>query len=202
MIGMANSYGIDQLLTELADFLEFEEVGSVELLVCGGTALGLQGLIHRETLDVDVLGSWDSGLVEVVYQEEFSEKVKSCIKRVAGNHSELPEDWVNLGPRKLIGEGLPVGFENRIKTKKYGKTLTIHLLAREDLIPLKLYAASDRTRKRPEVDIGDLRVMKATFQELESALDWMRKLKNYEEMKPDIQNALERLGYDDLAIYV
>jgi hypothetical protein len=35
---------VKALLAELADWLDFEEVGPVDLLVCGGTAMGLQQL--------------------------------------------------------------------------------------------------------------------------------------------------------------
>jgi len=167
--------------------------------------MALQGLSTRATRDVDVLGVWDSHLDEVICIKEFPDKVKSCIKRVLNDHPELSglrENWINLGPSNLATIGLPEGFGTRLKTMKFGKALTLHLLGRIDLIPLKLYAASDRFSSRQEIHFVDLQLMKPTFNELNGALEWVGKLKDFEEKRPEIQCVLERLGYDDLAGYV
>ena len=34
---------------------------------------------------------------------------------------------------------------------------------------------------------------------MDKAINWIRTLKDFEEKRPEIQNVLERLGYDDLA---
>lgn len=164
------------LLDELAQWLEFEGVGSVELLVCGGVALALQNLNTRTTRDVDVLGEWKRALLEVTCIDDFPEDVKSCIKRVAKNHPELQgftDDWVNLGPKHLAKHGLPAGFESRLRMMKFGKTLTLHLLSRTDLIPLKLYAASDRFGPRQSIHFDDLKLLNGSFEELDKALEWV-----------------------------
>ena len=196
---------VTALLTELADWLQFEGVESVEFLVCGGVAMALQELNNRTTNDVDVLGEWNSRLVEVTCLKEFPENVKTCIRRVAERHPELEafgENWVNLGPSHLAEHGLPEGYGTRLKSMKFGKTLTLHLLNRTDLIPLKLYAASDRFSRRQEIHFDDLKMLTATFEELDKALDWVRTLHDFEEKRPEIQSVLERLGRDDLAGYV
>jgi hypothetical protein len=97
---------------------------------------------------------------------------------------------------------LPKGYATRLKSAKFGKTLTLRLLDRTDLIPLKLYAASDRFSRRQEIHFDDLRLLKATFEELDKALDWVRTLPDFEEKRPEIQSVLERLGHDDLAGYL
>ncbi len=193
------------LLNELAQWLEFEGVESVEFLVCGGVALALQDLNDRATKDVDVLGEWNSSLLEVTCLKVFPEKVNSCIRRVAAAHRELEglgANWVNLGPTHLAEQGLPEGYATRLKSVKFGKALRLHLLGRADLIPLKLYAASDRFSSRQEIHFDDLKSLKATFGELDKAVDWVRTRSDFEEKRPELKDVRERLGYDDLAQYL
>jgi hypothetical protein len=193
------------LLEELAEWLEFEGVEPIEFLVCGGVAMALQNLNNRTTRDVDVLGEWRQGFAEVICITDFSSSVKSCIRRVAQSHPELQgfnEDWVNLGPKHLANHGLPAGFGSRLRTIRFGKTLTLHLLGRTDLIPLKLYAASDRFSPRQNIHFDDLKLLNGSFDELDKALEWVRTLPDFEEKRPEIQNVLERLGHDDLTAYV
>lgn len=193
------------LLEELAQWLEFEGAEPVEWVICGGVAMALQGLNQRSTWDVDVLGQWNGDLLEVTCIEGFPEVVNACLRRVANHHPELAafgERWVNLGPSRLAKHGLPNGYGQRLQTRAFGKTLTLHLLSRQDLIPLKLYAASDRHSERQEIHYQDLKLLNGSFEELDAALDWVRTLPDFEEKRPEIQHVLERLGYDDLAYYV
>lgn len=145
--------------------------------------------------------------MEVTCIEVFPETVRSCISRVVKNHPELAgfgEGWVNLGPKDIAQQGLPVGYATRLRVMKFGKnnSLVLHLLSRVDLIPLKLYAAADRFGSRQEIHLDDLRKLNGTFEELDAALDWVRKLKRFEELRPELENVLERLGHDDLANYL
>ena len=55
------------LLTELANWFEFEGIGVIDLLVCGGVAMGLQQLNHRTTNDLDVLGQWNTNLLAKLF---------------------------------------------------------------------------------------------------------------------------------------
>lgn len=193
------------LLTEFADWLQFEGVESVEWLICGGVAMALQDLNPRTTQDVDVLGEWNHSQLQVVCLDHFPEKIMSSIERVVKNHPELEgfsEHWINLGPSHLAKHGLPAGFAHRLKSIRFGKTLTLHLLSRVDLLPLKLYAASDRFSPRQQIHFADLKLLNGSFDELDQALDWVRTLSDFEEKRPEIQAVLERLGYDDLAGYV
>jgi hypothetical protein len=169
--------------------------------------MSLQDLHDRTTRDVDVLGSWNRELVEVACIGDFPQKIKDCIRRVAANHPELEgfsEKWINLGPQHLARHGLPRGYQLRLRSMTFGKAglLTLHLLDRQDLIPLKLYAASDRFSNRQEIHFNDLRVLNGSFDEMDKALDWVRTLSDFEEKRPEIQSVLERLGHDDLAGYV
>lgn len=196
---------LSDLLAEFANWLQFEGIESIEWLVCGGVAMALQNLNTRTTQDVDVLGEWNPSTLEVLSVDHFPENVNSCIRRVVSNHPELEgfkDNWINLGPSHLAKVGLPNGFGRRVKSMKFGKTLMLHLLSRVDLIPLKLYAASDRFSPRQQIHFADLKLMNGSFDELDKALDWVRTLSDFEEKRPEIQAVLERLGYDDLAGYV
>ncbi|MBI5725525.1 MAG: hypothetical protein HZA50_16325 [Planctomycetes bacterium] len=193
------------LLNELAEWLDFEDCEPVDWVVCGGTALMLQGLQTRVTRDVDVLGNWHAQSMEITLIEDFPEKVKACIQKVIENHAELSglkNKWVNLGASRLAKFGLPKGFEQRLVTMQFGKKLTLHLLGRADLIPLKLYAASDGHGPRQDIHFQDLHSMKPTYDELDRAVEWMRTLKDFEEKRIDLKELVQRLGHDDLAYYI
>ena len=194
-----------RLLQELEQWMQFEDCPPVDWLVCGGAALGLQGLQDRPTRDVDVLGRWDEAVLDAVGIEEFPEEMAACIRRVADNHPELAgmgPNWVNLGPRALVQAGLPEGFADRLHVLRIGDRLTLHLLGRQDLLALKLYAAADDLGPRQDVHLADLKALEPTFDELDWAVDWLRTLRDFEEKKPVVKHVLEELGRDDLAYYV
>ncbi len=145
-----------------------------------------QGLVSRTTRDVDVLGNWNPEEVEIILMNEFPDCVKRCIKKLADNHPELAgfnEKWVNLGPKGLTAEGLPKGYEGRLAKEQFGEKLTLHLLHRNDLMQLKLYAAVDERGPRQQVHINDLVALHPTRDELERGIDWITTLKDFDELK-------------------
>jgi hypothetical protein len=194
-----------RLLQELDEWMEFEDCPPVDWVVCGGAALGLQGLQDRPTRDVDVLGRWDDAVADVAGIETFPDEMVACIRRVADNHPELAgmgQNWVNLGPRALVKAGLPEGFAGRLQVLRVGKRLTLHLLGRQDLLALKLYAAADDRGGRREIHFADLKGLAPTYDELDWAVEWLRTLKDFEEKRLVVKDVIERLGYEDLAYYV
>jgi len=78
----------------------------------------------------------------------------------------------------------------------------LHLLGREDLLALKLYAAADDLDRRHEVHLQDARSLLPTFDELDAAVDWVRTMPDFEAKRFGLRNVIERLGYDDLAQYI
>ncbi len=196
---------IMRLLQELEQWMELEDCPPVAWVICGGAALGLQNLQDRPTRDVDVLGCWDEAALAIIYEETFPSKLAICIKRVADNHPELAgmgESWINLGPRALVHAGLPDGFASRMHVERIGSRLTLHLLGRQDLLALKLYAASDEHGPRQEIHFADLKGLAPTYDELDWAVDWLHTLRDFEEKRPVVRHVIERLGYDDLAYYI
>jgi hypothetical protein len=193
------------LLEELEMWLDFEDCEPVEWLVCGGAALALQGLQSRTTRDIDVLGAWNAPSMEVVCIEDFPDEVKACFQRVIDNHPELTDmdaRWINRGPSRLAKFGLPEGFEQRVSTVSVGSRLTLHLLGRDDLLSLKLYAAADDLGPRQEIHYQDLKALSPTYDELDRAVAWVRTLPDFEQKRIELTNVVQRLGYDDLAYYI
>jgi hypothetical protein len=194
-----------KLLKEFADWLVYYDCEPVEWVVCGGMALSLQGLRFRPTRDVDVLADWKPADGEIACIGEFPAGVRRCIKKVVDNHPELDglaEGWINLGPQRLARWGLPEGFEQRMTTVRLGDRLTLHLLGRDDLLALKLYAAADVFGDRQDVHCDDLRALNPTFAELDKAVDWIRKLPHFEMRQMELKEVVRDLGYDDLAYYI
>jgi hypothetical protein len=194
-----------RLLQELDQWMELEDCQAVDWLVCGGAALGLQELQNRPTRDVDVLGRWDKAAMTVVGIEAFPKDLMACIARVVANHPELAglgQNWINLGPGDLAKAGLPGGFAGRVRELRVGNKLTLHLLGRQDLLALKLYAAADDLGPRQEIHYADLKGLSPTFQELEQAVEWVRTLRDFEEKRLTVKHVIQRLGYEDLAYYI
>jgi len=194
-----------KLLEELSGWLDFEDCEPIELVVCGGTAMALQNLTNRTTRDVDVLGKRDKKTMKIEYIETFPEEIKGCIRRVVENHPELDglaENWINLGPRNLLKQGLPEGYDNRLVTVRLGQKLTLHLLSRPDLLALKLYAAADDLKDRQEIHEQDIDRLNPSYDEIDTAVNWIKTLPNFEEKRLTLKHVVERLGYDDLAYYI
>lgn len=76
------------LLRELNDALAIEGAEPVDWIVCGGTALGILGLVQRPTRDVDVISGWSSATLQIVQIDRFPPAVERAIVRVADAHPE------------------------------------------------------------------------------------------------------------------
>jgi hypothetical protein len=172
-----------------------------DLVVIGGAALGLRGLVARPTKDVDVVaivehGCWRKAtkplpapLVEAV--REVADALE--LSREPGDD----KDWIDTGPSFLLELGLPEGFDRRVDTQTFG-ALTIRIAARSDLITLKLWAATDRKRgSRRQVDIDDLKRIAPTSQELRTAINWCaQKDGRIDFVEGEVRPVLEKMGID------
>jgi hypothetical protein len=197
---------LESLLCELADYMLVHGCGPVEWTVCGGAAMSLQEIHTRTTRDVDVLGNWDSQQDTIQCIGSFDEGIGECIEKVAREHHELDieKGWVNLGARNIAERGLPQGFEGRAKRMEFGGkgNLVLHLLGRQDLLSLKLCAASDDLGRRQNVHIADLKTLSPRYDEIETALEWLKGRSDYNEKQPALKSVVEELGHDDLAYYI
>ena len=204
------AHNLNSLLGELNDALLLEGAAPVTWVVCGGTALALQGLSARTTEDVDVLGSWndarDGSGVEIIAIGTFAPEVLRAIARVALAHPELAglrSRWVNLGAQEIVKHGLPAGALSRLVPMRIGERLTLQLLGRVDLIALKLYAASDDLGRRQQIHLDDVRVLDSTAAELDDAIQWVLRMPDPQHrLRPSLKSILEELGHEDLSYYI
>ncbi|MEY4787358.1 MAG: hypothetical protein RL692_1252 [Planctomycetota bacterium] len=199
-------HNLNPLLKELNDALLLEDAAPVDWIVCGGTALALQGIGTRSTRDVDVLGNWMPQELQIVAIGIFPPAVERAIARVAEAHSELLEigsRWVNLGPQEIVKCGLPERFAERLTAMRIGDRLTLHLLGRIDLIALKLYAAADDMGSRQQIHLDDLRLFEPTAEEINRAIHWVQRMPDpHHRIRPSLRNIVKELGHEDLAYYI
>jgi len=144
------------------------------IVIVGGTALNLLGIVSRTTRDVDVIavGNLTEGIPPstLLPPDPLPEYLLELIARVARDFG-ISDDWMNFVAGGQWQTGLPPGFEERVSWQRMG-ALWIGLPGRIDLISLKLYAAAD--------DIGpssrhftDLIALDPTSDELVAAADWI-----------------------------
>lgn len=165
---------IERGLSAVGELLAAEGV-EVGIVVVGGMALNLLGLVNRTTTDVDVLaivqGQNDVRGIMLAPPEPLPEPLRRAIVRVARDF-QLPEDWMNTVVGLQWQTGLPPGLERRLHWRRYGG-LTVGLVDRYDLIFLKLYAAADNGGPS-SVHFQDLLALHPTEKELEAAGAWVR----------------------------
>jgi len=189
---------IETILSALGEQLESLPGGSVELLVCGGSALIFLGLAQRTTKDVDILAYVNrnnAGETSFIKAMPLKEEFIVASKKVARDFN-LPENWINTGPTSAVDLGLPGGLMERVTTKEFGRKLTIHFLGRYDQIHFKLYAAVDQGAG---VHYEDLLTLKPTADELEQAARWSMTHDVSEGYRQILIDLLNHMGYSDVA---
>lgn len=146
------------------------------VVVIGGAALNLLGIVDRPTADVDVLAFHEQGLRPP--PEPLPAPLTRAITTVARDLG-LDDRWMNSGPALQWRQGLPDDLESRVLWRHYGPEQTpdlgldVGLVSRRDLIFFKLYAAADHATPR-SVHYKDLIALAPTSQELSAAADWVR----------------------------
>ncbi len=198
---LTNTEDIKRLLYALEEKMGISGCAPIGLVVCGGAALNILGIVSRTTMDIDVLAAIHHGRMEQA-KTLFTGTMLKCIEDVAKDFG-APKKWLNPGPGNLFEKGLPNGITERLCRESFGRHLDVYWISRFDLICLKLYAAADDvTRTRRDVDIQDLHKMQPQHEEIDKAILWMRTLYDYEEKKIVLEDVLRDLGYDDLGYYL
>ncbi len=189
---------IEKILSALGEHLEELKAGIPELVVCGGSALNVLGLVKRTTKDVDVVAFAEKdfeGKDLLKKAEPFPTDLVEASRKVERDFN-LPEKWLNPGPTSAVDSGLPEGLMDRVETKRFGKRLTIHFLSRYDQICFKLYAAADD-------GIGkhyyDLLLLEPNSRELEEAARWSMTHDVSEAYRQVVKELLNHMGYSDVA---
>lgn len=164
---------IEEVLDAVGDLLDADG-HRVSIVIIGGAALLLLGVIERATRDVDIVAVADPAgdfLSLVRPPQPLDASLSAAIAQVARDFG-LPDNWMNRGPANQWDIGLPNGFAERVQWRRY-RGLDVGIADRIDLICLKLEAAADQ----PSDDsrhFRDLLALKCTDDELEVATRWAR----------------------------
>ena len=165
---MLDDAGLEHALTTLGDLVE-DRGNAYDIVVIGGGALLLLGLIDRPTKDLDVVARVVG--TRWLRAEPFPPALALAVGDVA-SALDLADDWLNPGPADLMDFGLPEGFADRAVVRRYG-ALTVRFSAREDQIAFKLYAAADHWPGSSR-HLEDLRRLAPSEQALIAAARWCR----------------------------
>ena len=131
----------------------------LDAVAIGGAALGLLGVIQRETRDCDIL---HPALPEVI-----REAAVDFAFQARGQGEELSDDWLNNGPSSLA-DALPAGWIDRVQVIFSGAALTLRCLGRSDLLMSKVFALCDRG-----IDVQDCIALAPSPAELDQITAWL-----------------------------
>jgi len=189
---------VENILSALGDQLEGLLDKPVELLVCGGSALNVLGLVRRATKDVDILAYIErneKGETFLIKADSLSPELVTAAKKVARDFN-LPDDWLNTGPASAVDLGLPNGVMERVTTRVFGNKLVVHFLGHYDQIHFKLYASVDQGAGK---HFDDLLALKPTSEEIEQAARWSVTHDVSEGFKRSLKILLSHMGFNDVA---
>jgi hypothetical protein len=162
-----------------------------DIVVIGGGALLLLGLIDRPTRDLDIVSRIDGG--RWLEGEPMPIPLANAIEEV-GRALDLDDDWLNAGPTDLLRFGLPPGFAERVVSHQYAG-LTVRLASRVDQVAFKLYAAVDQGPRSKH--FKDLQRLTPAREELLASARWCRTHDTSEGFRDMLVQALALLGVED-----
>jgi len=174
-----------ETIAQFDDFL-FEQELQFQGIVIGGAALGLLGVMNRQTRDCDILyPELPEQIVEAA--KAFAEK-----KRAQGDF--LQSDWLNNGPFP-VSELLPDHWRKRLLTIYTGKAITLQTLGRNDLLLTKLFGYCDHG-----TDLADCLALAPSQNELVNAREWLHKQDAHPQWPNHVDDSLNflarKLGYE------
>ncbi len=190
---------IQEALSRVGRRLALADAGEYALLICGGSALSLAGLVDRPTRDVDVLGLVRGTEEASLVAELLPEEVSRAAQWVAADLN-LPGDWLNDSALAIHGLGLPAGIVKRAHQLEFGPCLAVYVIGRQDQVALKLYAALDRQKGRRHLQ--DLDTIAPTPAEMEFAVHWLLNRKTSPEFRRAIRKIAEALGFHSLPSFI
>lgn len=187
---------IDQALARLGERLDQTAIAPIAMLVCGGASLIATRMVSRQvTKDIDVVAFVSANDV-LGKAKPFPELLDRCVGEVAAM-LRLPADWINPGPTSLLDAGLPDGLMGRVaEIRRYGDKLTVLFIGRLDQIHFKVFAAAD---SGPGRHLEDLRELKPTTEEMETAARWVMRQDPSEGFRTVLKDMLRKIGYGQAA---
>lgn len=192
----ADKAEIERALTALGERLALGDQEPADLVVCGGSALNILGLIAKTTQDIDVLALvvHEGGGFKLVEAGSLPGALQEAAQRVS-HDLNLAQDWINANLAHIFRYGLPDGILSRAESKTYGPLLTIRFLGRYDQIHLKLLAAIDAGGRH----FQDLVRLKPSEKEVEDAARWIMRIDIPEAFKIHMKHVVDSLGYPHVA---
>lgn len=190
---------IDTIFRALAEQLKAEGVDSMELVVCGGAALNVLGLVSRRTQDVDIvaIAKKDStGQIVLEITDRLDDALLRAARKVQKDF-DLKEDWLNAKTALVIHFGLPTGLMKRVETRRYQDNLIIHFIGRYDQIHFKLFAAFDSEGRR-SAHLGDLLALNPEMEEIEAAARWILTRDASDFYKHALKDFLVQIGQNQI----
>lgn len=170
---MLNHSDIDRALQAVGELLAADGERH-SIVVIGGAALNLLGVVDRTTRDVDIVAFTQTPGEHAALTrppEPLPDSLARAIAQVARDFN-LPDNWLNRGPAGQWDVGLPPGFAERVTWRQYA-ALDVGLSARIDLIFFKLEAAADQPNANNR-HFNDLVALRPNSEELQQAADWVR----------------------------
>ena len=144
------------------------------IVVVGGTALNLLGVLSRSTADVDVIAVAavpPAGPPTTIANPTPLPPHLSEVVTTVARDFDIPTNWLNTVVGAQWDTGLPPEFDTRVSWRQTGG-LWIGLPDRVDLIFLKLYAATDAGSPASR-HFTDLMALQPAREELEEAARWI-----------------------------
>lgn len=153
-----------------------------ELVLVGGAALALDGL-KNQTVDIDLL-----------LPHPLPEALRNGVAHIARVRKLGPE-WINTNVAGVLERcviKLPGYFEEISRSFRVGDNLNVHLIGRQAMISLKLYAATSVVAKHTE----DLVQLKPRREEIREAVRFVLSADSTDTRKDDLRMVLEELGFE------
>ena len=167
-----SSNDIENALQAVGELLE-ADAQPVAIVIIGGAALSLLGIVDRTTRDIDIVAVSNPDDPRQLSRppQPLPEALTRAIAAVAVDFG-LPPNWLNSEPAGQWDLGLPLGFAERVQWRRYG-ALQVGVSDRVDLIRFKLEAAADQPDANTR-HFRDLLSLKPTRDELSEALEWVK----------------------------
>jgi hypothetical protein len=189
---------IQEALSRTGRRLALMGADDYSILICGGSALNLMGLISRPTRDVDVLGMIKGGEHAFVADEGLPEDLSHAASLVAADLN-LPFDWLNDAALEIHKLKLPNGILERAEKRAFGPCLTVYIISRQDQVAFKLYAAIDPPKGQRH--FKDLVAIKPTRREMEFAVHWLLDRPTSLAFRKAVQDVATTLGFAKLKVF-
>jgi len=168
----------------------------IGIIIIGGAALNLRGIVGRATVDVDIVAlAADDDKGGLISAAPLPVVLLESAQLVAAE-LRLAPDWLNSVPADLFRLGLQLGFIEGLEWEEFGG-LRVGIPDRVGLIPLKLYAAADANWAGPDRHKRDLQALRPTHEELVAAHAWVRTQDASEEMNTLVQGVIKEIERDE-----